>query len=322
MKKAKEIILFSQAFYDWISTHKYRLKAQSYAKYVFVAETYVFPQFGTLSIDDITTEKVYVLLTQLETTGRLDGKGGLSPGIIRLVCYLIKSTLDFASSQGLTVAVVSIHPPKLAPPRFNVLLDAERVALEQALYRDLDSGKLGVILCLYTGLRLGELCALRWEDIDLRNCIISVKGTAQRIRFYDASEGPYTVLKVVPPKSAAARREVPFPGYLLSMLVQVKGNKKEESFFLTGNKRKPMDPRTFENRFKSYLAIAGIRDINFHSIRHTFATRCIESGVDAKSLSEILGHASVNTTLDRYVHSSLERKRSQVELLHSEFALI
>lgn len=186
---------------------------------------------------------------------------------------------------------------------------SEQVRLMTYLYEgEKDIYKIGILLCLCTGLRLGELCALKWIDIDCDMRILHVTSTVQRIAV--KGYATKTALYEGAPKSECSLRDIPLPNELI-MLLKKYGNK--GMYVIKGSK--PAEPRTYQNKLKKYLKEAGIDHKNFHVLRHTFATNCIESGMDVKSLSEILGHANVKITLNRYVHPSMEKKRQYINKL-------
>lgn len=157
-----------------------------------------------------------------------------------------------------------------------------------------------------TGIRIGELCALRWENIDIENKVLSVNKTLIRIQNTNTLIASKTKVIISAPKSKCSIRKIPLPDCIIPLLKAFA--QKGDTFFLTGETERFVEPRTMQNRFKKYVSACNITDANFHALRHTFATRCIELGFEIKSLSEILGHANVNITLNRYVHSSFELK--------------
>ena len=193
-----------------------------------------------------------------------------------------------------------------------MLTQAEQDALISILMNDMDLYKFGVFLSLYTGIRVGELCALKWEDFDTTQTTLKISKTMQRIQ--DTENGSLSKTKIVitEPKSKCCVREIPLPTFVTDISRQFVSNPK--SYILTGSDRY-VEPRIMQNRFKSYINASGISDANFHALRHTFATRCVEVGFEIKSLSQILGHANVNITLNRYVHSSFELKCSNMNKL-------
>ena len=193
--------------------------------------------------------------------------------------------------------------------QMRVLSPSEQQSLVQLLTRELDIYKLGVLVSLYMGLRIGELCGLRWSDIE--DGCIKIRRTVQRLRKEDGSG---TELHVGAPKTASSMRTVPIPSFLQPLIEDFR-NRAAGEYFLAVHPQDVPEPRAMQYRFKQYLKEAGIESANFHALRHTFATRCVECGFEVKSLSEVLGHANVTVTLNKYVHSSLELKRANMELL-------
>ena len=175
----------------------------------------------------------------------------------------------------------------------------------------------GIMLSLYTGMRIGEVCALTWDDVDLQELTIQIRHTVARIRADQTGRGEKTQLIIDTPKTSASRRDVPISSLLRTLLEQVRPAS-GAGYVLSGNEAF-VSPRTFSSRYHSVLRSAGIPSFNFHILRHTFATRCIEAGMDAKTLSEILGHASVSITLHTYVHSSMDTKRFHLEKICTPF---
>lgn len=167
-------------------------------------------------------------------------------------------------------------------------------------------------------MKRGGLCALRWEDISLQEQTIRIHQTLQRVQ--DKSNGlQKTKIVITTPKSASSIRTIPLPDNLVKILKNYKAV--DSGYFLTNSLDRFIEPRTMQYRFKTVLKNSSVEPANFHSLRHTFATRCIELGFDVKSLSEILGHASVNITMNRYVHPSLELKKQNMQRLTELFAV-
>ena len=194
----------------------------------------------------------------------------------------------------------SISMPKIQRNEISVLNESERKNLQNHLVNNLNNTNIGILLTMYSGMRIGEIGALKWEDIDLNNGIIHISRTIQRIK--DKSGNSKTKLVIGTPKSKTSERDIPIPDFLVDILKARNCN--ENNFILSGT-YKPTEPRTIQNRFKSVLKKCGIRNVNFHLLRHTYATVCIENGFDAKTVSELLGHASVNITLNRSVMQAL-----------------
>ena len=170
---------------------------------------------------------------------------------------------------------------------------------------------------MFTGLRIGEICALRWEDVSFSEQTIYVHNTLQRIQDR-TGEDKKTKIVITTPKSSCSIRIIPLPDTLVDVLLS---HKEVSIGYVMTNSESYIEPRTMQNHFKSALKKSGIESANFHAIRHTFATRCIELGFDVKSLSEILGHATVNITMNRYVHPTLEMKKENMQRLSSLLAV-
>jgi integrase len=202
--------------------------------------------------------------------------------------------------------------PKTEKTDIRILSPLEQKKLTEYLVKDVDLSKLGVLLCLYTGIRIGELCALKWEDIDLCESVVKIHSTLLRIKDLSPQAQKKTKIIIDRPKSDCSIRTIPLPRFLVPFLMNISGQSK--AFLLTGTDDF-IEPRTMQNRFKSYLKNAKVADTNFHALRHTFATRFVEVGCDVKTLSEILGHSNIKITLERYFHSSMDLKRANMEKL-------
>lgn len=196
-----------------------------------------------------------------------------------------------------------------------VLSKEEEQKLVSALMENKSLTKIGILLSLYTGIRIGELCALKWEDVSFDENLIIIRKTMQRLQkdSIQSKNEAKTYILISKPKSQCSNRQIPLPSFLSVILQEYKGDKSH--FILTNSPYSFIEPRTLQNQFKRILRQIDLRDVNYHSLRHTFATRCVEAGFDIKSLSEILGHSSVKITLDKYVHSSMEQKRVSMEKL-------
>ncbi len=181
----------------------------------------------------------------------------------------------------------------------------------------MDLSALGILLCLFTGIRIGELCAMKWDDINLPEKKMSVSKTMQRIRCRTATDHK-TEMRILEPKSTSSIRTIPLPDILIESLeaAYIPG-----AFLLTGESSCFVESRTMQNRFKRIMGACGIEDTIFHANRHTFATRCFELGFDVKSLSEVLGHASVAITMNRYVHPSMALKRENMNSFSDLFTV-
>lgn len=198
-----------------------------------------------------------------------------------------------------------------------MLTPSEQTALCRYLTADLTHRNAGILLSLYAGLRVGEVCALRWEDFVLEDRLLYVRRTMQRLQNL-SPDGPRTMIVETPPKSATSVRTIPMPEELVRILLSLPG--RHEGYFLTGSLTQCVEPRVMQYHFSRVIAACGIDKANYHALRHTFATRCVELGFDVKSLSELLGHSTVTMTMDRYVHPTMEHKRTHMQRLSAQMA--
>ena len=232
---------------------------------------------------------------------------------------VVRSILKFAVRKGKSIPcdgrTVQI---KQTQRQMRILSSKEQKRLCSYLYSEINPWNIGILICLFTGLRLGEICALHWEDISFAEQTIYVHQTMQRIQDKSNSEKK-TKIVLTTPKSACSVRTIPIPEPLAAILIDYKTV--PNGYLLTNSESSFIEPRTMQNKFKTVLKSCEIESANFHSLRHTFATRCVELGFDVKSLSEILGHATVNITMNRYVHPTLDMKKENMEKLSSLFAV-
>ena len=256
---------------------------------------HIIPKLGNTKLKKLSTDMIQTFVDNLD----------LSPSTVKLVFNVLELGLKNAEEKGLISNIWSkIKLPKKEKSNVEILTPNEQQRLEKVLSEKND---IGILICLYTGLRIGELCALSWQDIDFDNTVMHIKGTQSR------TEGKLTITS---PKSAASVRTIPIPECLLYEMRKNKNNGE----FVISRKGNAVDVRSYRRRFKKLLSIAGLPDIKFHVLRHTFASRALEVGMDYKTLSEILGHASVSFTMDLYVHALDEHKRNQMNKLNQIYS--
>lgn len=299
---------------EWLRSKSISIKDSTYIRYRNVIKNHINPELGKYPINKIGTPMMERFVSDKLNYGRLDGKGGLSTKTISDMLTIIKESFKYAQASGvLTICRFDGISFKRNTQEMRVLSVFEQQQLLSVLFEDVDRYKLGVFICLYTGIRIGELCALQWQDISFSEKTVTIKHTMQRLQCDDPNALYKTRIIVTEPKSSASLRTIPLPDFVIETIKPFAGS--PSAYVLSGECKVVVEPRTMQNRFKGYLEEGNIGDANFHSLRHTFATRCIEAGFDIKTLSEILGHSSVKITLDRYVHSSMELKRRNMEKL-------
>ena len=303
---------------EWLKTVEPQIKRSTFVKYTNTINNHIIPLLGNKKIKDITTDVVKNYVSQKLSNGNITTEKGLSPKTVKDIISVIKLIMNYAAEQGETnLCKFSQITVRSATIPERIITKNSQEQLTKYLLTETDYTKLGILLCLYPGIRIGELCAIRYEDISVNEQIIRITKTMQRLQtFSDKNEK--TEIIISEPKSISSSREIPIPDFLMEIILTFKFKTKD--YILTGRNDKFIEPRTLEYRFKSCLKACGIKDYKFHQLRHRFASQCIELGFDIKSLSEILGHSSVNITLNRYVHSSMELKRANMNKLQCSIA--
>ncbi len=299
---------------EWLKSKRLSVKESTYMRYAKTIENHIKPALGKYPIGKISTELMEQYVADKLQTGRLDASGGLSSKTMSDIMVVIKESFKYAEACGVdTVCRFDRISFKKTTKEMRVLSVTEEQQLMSVLMDTTDRYKLGVFICLYTGIRIGELCALKWKHISLTEKTVKVEQTMQRLQYETIVSDSKTRIIVTEPKSHSAYRTIPLPDFVIDVIIPFVGH--SEGYILSDNGCSVVEPRTMQNHFKAYLAEGNIEDSNFHALRHTFATRCVEAGFDIKTLSEILGHASVKITLDKYVHSSMELKRLSMDKL-------
>ncbi len=302
---------------EWLDEASATLKESSINKYEDLINRYIIPYFKNDDFTDITNEKLISFSNNLHVRGGTY-KQGLSSSTVNQIISIMNSLYVYALRHNITVnyntECLNIKTDK---KEIRVLSVNEEENLIGYLCENYNLISLGILLCLFTGLRVGELCALSWDDFDFISGNIRITKNMQRVRIKD-NPNRKTEIKILAPKSACSVRTIPIPSNLKAQLLHeyVKG-----AFILSGNDKKYVAPRLMQYQFQKALKQAGIHNVNFHALRHTFATRSIEHGVDVKCLSEILGHASVSITLNRYVHPSMALKSDNLAKLTNHFPI-
>lgn len=303
---------FKEVLYLWMETNRMKHKGATEAKYQYLIDMHILPDLGHVKISRLTALTINSFLNQKLQSGRLDQSGGLSPSYVRSMMLIINSALQLAVHEQMCPPLhTPICKPSVEKKELQILSLREQKKLEAQLCSDMDTTKLGILISLHTGMRIGEVCALTWEDIDFAENIIHVRTTVTRVKKGSGNSGTHLVIDR--PKTQSSLRDIPITSVLLPLLITMKQH--SNSKFVLSDNGSFISPRTYEYRYHKLLERCGIPPVRYHALRHTFATRCIEVGVDVKSLSEILGHANVSITLNTYVHSSMDLKRKQIEKL-------
>ena len=288
---------------EWLSAVKLKVKQSTYACYQLKVNKHILPAFGEMVYDKLTVSDIHDFVN-------IKLKQGLSAKYICDIVVVIKSMAKFISKvHNYKNPLENVILPKREKHEMILLSKFEQKRLCKFILSNPDKTKLAVILSYYAGLRIGEVCGLQWHDIDFDNGVLKIKRTIQRVY-----ENGCTRLIIGSPKSKSSARDIPLPAFVIDILKKFKS---DDNAFVISDTDKPVEPRLLQYRFKALLNKVNLSSVNYHSLRHMFATNCIEIGFDVKTLSELLGHSSVETTLNRYVHSSIERKTACMNLLHA-----
>lgn len=310
-------ITYGQLLMEWLLFIKTEVKESTFSKYVFAVERHIAPELGEVRLEKMTSNVIDSFSKKKLQGGQLSGEGGLSPKTVTDLLSIIKLSLAYGKEKGYPLSdCLAIRNPKQFHPTIQILGLEEQKKLEKYILNDPTSTGQGVLLSLYTGLRIGEICALRWEDIHFDTKILYVQRTIMRIQDTSPFSEHKTKIIIGRPKTDCSNRQIPLPNFLSEYIFLYKKEKSNQNYFLTGTSDY-VEPRNYYRQYKRLMKQCNLEQYNFHALRHTFATRCVENGFDLKSLSEILGHADVSTTLRCYVHPSMEMKRQQMERLQT-----
>ena len=306
---------FAEILDLWMENNRIRLKGGTLHKYQNLIDTHIKPGLGTMKTNELDGTVINQFLNAKLESGRVDKAGSLAPSYVRSMVIIINAALDFAVREKYCYPLRTTICKPIAEAKNITILDYRtQQKLQSYLLDDITPTQAGIFISLHTGLRIGEICALTWDDIDLKQRIIHVRHTVARVYVKDGGAKPSSQWIIDSPKTKSSKRSIPISSILYPVLLQIK--KVSPYRYVVSETETFLNPRTYDYRFHSILKACDIPWINYHALRHTFATRCIEAGVDVKSLSEILGHGNVSITLNTYVHSSMEMKRSQLEKLY------
>lgn len=284
----------------WKQDKKHYVKKSTYSAYILLLENHILPFYGELENVDETDVQEFVLFNL---------KNGLSQKTIKDIIIVLKMIIKFGAKQKMLAPTqLDIKfPSDNNKTELNVLNISEHKKLVNYLQDNFTFRNLGIYICLSTGMRIGEICGLKWSDIDINNGIIKVRRSVQRIYVLSETER-HTEILIDTPKTKNSIRDIPMTNEL-SKIIKPLMKIVNDNYYIVTNDEKPTEPRTYRSYYDRILKKLSIKKIKFHGLRHSFATRCIESKCDYKTVSVILGHSNISTTLNLYVHPNLEQKK-------------
>ena len=314
--KSKKI-LYKDWIYTWLLEKKDYIKESTYANYSNNIFNHIIPKLGNYYLNELNHKVIQDFLLELSKNGRKDNTGGLAEKTIKDITIIVKGSIKKGINEDKIkhIELTFNYPKDNKENKLYVLTKREQNKITNYVLENINSRNIGLLISLYSGIRIGELCALRWEDVDFKKNCLTINKTIQRVYIKDKNKNISKVI-ITTPKTKNANREIPINKDFLEILKKVKSDK--EHYILTG-KEKYIEPRTYRKYFNKVLDELKIKHFNFHSLRHTFATNCISLGVDYKTVSELLGHANVNITLNLYVHPRYSQKKKCIDLVCKVF---
>lgn len=307
-KKSNSLLIVTQLFSEWYRSIKHKVKESTAANYYLKANKHILPVFCDKSAEFIEDTEIYAFIESKQ-------QAGLSNRYISDMLIVMKSMFKYAvRTHHIYNPMAYIKMPRAKNPEITLLDENEQTKLQEYIGHNQNKATLGVALSMTTGIRIGELCALQWKDINLEKRILTVSKTMQRVQVQGGDKK--TKLVITEPKSESSGRKIPIPKGMIAFLEKFKG---KDSEYIVSGKEKPIEPRAMQYRFQKILKNVKLPSVHFHALRHIFASTCIKLGFDVKALSELLGHSTVELTLNRYVHSSFEQKIKYMERLTVNF---
>ena len=314
--KSKKIF-YKDWIYSWLIEKKDYIKESTYANYSNNIFNHIIPNLGDYTLNDMNHKILQDFLLELSKNGKKNGSGGLSEKTIKDITIIIKGSIKKGINEDKIkhIELTFNYPKENKDKSIYILTKHEQNKLTDYVINNLTSRNIGILLSLYSGIRIGELCALQWKDIDFKNNKLIISKTVQRIYIKDKDKNISKVI-ITSPKTKNANREIPINKDFIEILKKIKS---DNECYILSNSEKYIEPRTYRKYFNKILKENKIKPFNFHSLRHTFATNCITLGCDYKTVSELLGHANVNITLNLYVHPRYSQKKKCIDLVSKIF---
>ncbi len=297
---------YNQWIDEWLEAYvKPSSKVRTHDNYVYLTTQHIKVKLGEYELDDITPIVLQRFFTELMQSGNSKTGGGLSSNSVNSIITVVKTSLKLAFDLGLCREYTAnrVKRPKKSEKDISCFSIAEQKKIEELIMKSKKRKLFGILLCLYSGLRLGELLALEWNDIDFVTGTISVNKSC-----HDGKDANNNFVRITDtPKTRSSKRVIPLPKQFLPLLREHRSSSMSQ-YVISDSNGKPVGVRSYQRSFELMLKRAGIEHKGFHSLRHTFATRALACGMDIKTLADILGHKNPTVTLNRYVHSLMEHK--------------
>ncbi len=300
----------------WMEKERFFIKESTYATYTNIIENHLKPVLGKKKINNITNEDLQNFIILKLSTSKKNLEKGLALKTVKDMTVLIKNTLKTATQNKL-ISFQNFQckfPSSFSKSHLKTFSVEEQKILFKYLINNQNSKNLGILLCLQTGLRLGEICGLQWQDINLEKSTLTICRTLQKIYIKEKNKS-YSKTIISTPKTKTSNRIIPLNIDFINLIKPFQQNK--NNYFIT-NSTNYLKPHCYRYYYQKLLHFLNLPKLRFHSLRHTFATQAVELGIDCKTISEILGHANMNTTLNLYVHPKTEYKRKCLDLIYKK----
>ena len=304
-------MIYSDWIKIWLEDYvKPSAKARTHERYGQIVKVHILPYLGGVELNDITPIMLQRFTSDMLSHGNVKTGNGLSANFVNTVISVLQGSLKTAQVVGVANSFVAdkIKRPRIQEKRVDCFTVQEQKIMENYVLSSKKDKLFGIVLTLYTGLRVGELLALEWDDIDLEKGLLSVNKTC-----HDYCDGKIHIRVIDTPKTSNSTRIIPLPKQLLPYIKKIK--KRSACAYIIADGNKPAFVRSYQRTFELLLKKLGLPKKGFHSLRHTFATRALECGMDVKTLAELLGHKNASITLNRYAHSMIEHKQDMMNRL-------
>ena len=298
---------FREIASEWKRDKQRFVKETTMAVYGLQLQTHLLPAFGDRTMIEEKDVQQFVV-------DKLNK--GLSERTTKDVLIVLKMVVRWANKHAgwdNRTDWEIIFPTRREQIELEVMTVTDQQKIVKYVKENFTFKNLGLQICLFTGLRIGEVCGLKWSDYNVSNNTLTINRTIERIYTIDNGQRKSRVV-VSTPKTASSNRTIPMNKKLQKVLKELE-KVVNKDFYIISNSEKPIEPRTYRNYYNKVLSKLGIAKLKFHGLGHSFATRCIENNCDYKTVSVLLGHADVSTTMNLYVHPNMEHKKKCIERL-------
>lgn len=298
---------------EWLETYqKDHIKSRTYRRYQGLIEMHIIPSLGECEISEIGRKEIQEFLLQQKKDGNIRNGEKLSATSTNMMLSILSLAFEYAYDMEYVKdnPCIKVRRTKVEAKKIEAFTIEEQRAIEQEIARSGDKRLHGILLCLYTGLRIGELLGLTWNDVDFESGIIKITKTVYR----EKNENGIWQLCVDTPKTKSSDRVIPMPDYITALLKEDRALS-QTAYVVENKKGERMSIRSYQYIFEKITERAGVRKLNFHALRHTFATRAVECGMDIKTVADIMGHQNASITLNRYAHCMIEHKIQMMQRL-------